>query len=150
VPISPHIRALREHIGTELLLLPSAAALVRDGDGRLLLVRHAELGVWGLPGGAIEPDEQPEEAAVRETEEESGLQVEIVRLLGVFGGPEYRITYGNGDKTAYVPIVYEARVVGGTARPDGLETSEVAWWEMSALEELPLTPLSRAVLRQIL
>ena len=150
MPISPHIRALREHIGTELLLLPSAAALVRDGDGRLLLVRHAELGVWGLPGGAIEPDEQPEEAAVRETEEESGLEVEIVRLLGVFGGPEYRITYGNGDKTAYVPIVYEARVVGGTARPDGLETSEVGWYEPAALASLPLTPLSRAVLRHIL
>lgn len=150
MPISPHVRALREHIGTELLLLPSAAALVRDDDGRLLLVRHADLGVWGLPGGAIEPDEQPEEAAVRETEEESGLEVEIVRLLGVFGGPEYRITYGNGDRTAYVPIVYEARVVGGTARPDGLETSEVGWYEPAALESLPLTPLSRAVLRHIL
>jgi ADP-ribose pyrophosphatase YjhB (NUDIX family) len=150
VPISPHIRALREYVGNDLLLLPSAAALVRDDDGRLLLVRHAELGVWGLPGGAIEPDEQPEEAAVRETEEESGLQVEVVRLLGVFGGPEYRITYDNGDRTAYVPVVYEARVVGGEERPDGLETSEVAWYEPSALEALPMTRLSRAVLEHIL
>jgi ADP-ribose pyrophosphatase YjhB (NUDIX family) len=150
VPISPHIRALREHVGNDLLLLPSAATLVRDDDGRLLLVRHAELGVWGLPGGAIEPDEQPEQAAVRETEEESGLQVEIVGLLGVFGGPEYRIVYGNGDATAYVPVVYEARVVGGSERPDGVETSEVAWHEPSELASLPLTPLSRAVLDRIL
>jgi ADP-ribose pyrophosphatase YjhB (NUDIX family) len=150
VPISPHIRALREHIGTQLLLLPSAVALVRDEDGRLLLVRHADLGVWGLPGGAVEPDEQPEETAVRETQEESGFDVEIVKLLGVFGGPEYRITYPNGDRTAYVPALYEARVVGGAARPDGLETSEVAWHEPATLETLPMTPLTRAVLDRVL
>jgi ADP-ribose pyrophosphatase YjhB (NUDIX family) len=150
VPISEHIRRLRERVGTELLLVPSAGVLVRDGDGRILLVRHAELGVWSLPGGAVEPDERPLDAAAREACEETGLEIEAGRLLGVFGGPEFRITYPNGDRTAYVSSIFEGRIVGGEARPDGVETSEVAWFEPAGLAERELSGPAGAVLRALL
>lgn len=67
MPISPYIARLRSLVGNELLQLPSVATLCRDDQNRVLLVRQAESGLWGTPGGAIEPGESPEEAAIRET-----------------------------------------------------------------------------------
>ena len=53
--ISPYIRRLRERVGHDLVLLPSVAVLARDEEGRLLLVREAETGLWQTIGGAVEP-----------------------------------------------------------------------------------------------
>lgn len=88
-------------------------------------MRHTGTGEWGLVGGAIEVDEAPEDAAVRETEEESGLLVPLTGLVGALGGPRFRVRYPNGDEAAYVSIVYEARVIGGTERSDGDETVDL-------------------------
>jgi ADP-ribose pyrophosphatase YjhB (NUDIX family) len=131
-------------IGTELLLLPSVSVLVQDNEGRLLLVRHADSGLWGLIGGAVEVDEGPEDAAVRETEEETGLIVELTRLVTVLGGPRFRVTYANGDETAYVTIVYEARVVGGAERIDGDETTELGWFRPDGVRAIDLGTIAHA------
>ena len=64
--ISPHVRRLRELVGHELLVLPSVAALPRDEAGRILLVRITDTHQWATIGGAVEPDESPERAAMRE------------------------------------------------------------------------------------
>jgi ADP-ribose pyrophosphatase YjhB (NUDIX family) len=135
-------------VGTELLLLPSVSVLVKDDDGRLMLVRHADSGLWGLIGGAVEVDERPEEAAVRETEEETGLLVEPTRLVTVLGGPGFRVTYPNGDETAYVTIVYEARVRGGVERADGDETTELGWFRIEDLRTIDLGTVARATFEE--
>ena len=136
-------------IGTELLLLPSVSVLVQDNDGRLMLVRHADSGLWGLIGGAVEVDERPEEAAVRETEEETGLIVEPTRLVTVLGGPRFRVRYANGDETAYVTIVYEARVVGGVERIDGDETTELGWFRPDGLRAIDLGTIAQATFDEL-
>lgn len=56
----------------------TASAIVFDGTGRVLLVEHRKAGLWLYPGGHVEPDEAPAEAAVREVAEETGLAVEVV------------------------------------------------------------------------
>jgi 8-oxo-dGTP pyrophosphatase MutT (NUDIX family) len=147
--ISPHVRHLRDKVGHDLLLLPSAAVLPRDHAGRLLLVRLIDTGNWATIGGAVEPDESPRDCAVRETEEEAGITVELGNILGVFGGPEYRVTYPNGDESAYVKTVFDATVVEGIPRPDGDETCEVGWFKP---EELPLDQmggLTKALFRDL-
>ena len=85
-------------VGTTQLEVPTASVLLFDGDGRVLLVRHVEGDVWTTPGGMIEPEETPANAAVRETWEETGLVVELTRIVGVFGGPRCTVTYANGDQ----------------------------------------------------
>jgi ADP-ribose pyrophosphatase YjhB (NUDIX family) len=147
--ISDHVRRLREMIGTELLLLPSVSVLVQDDDGRLLLVRHADSGQWGLIGGAVEVDERPEDAAVRETEEETGLIVELTRLVTVLGGPRFRVTYANGDETAYVTIVYEARVRGGVERIDGDEIAELGWFRSDGVRSIDLGTIAQATFDEL-
>ena len=137
MPMSPYIARLRSLVGNELLQLPSVATLCRDDQKRVLLVRQADSGRWGTPGGAIEPGESPEEAAIRETREETGLDVVLNGLRRALGGPEYRITYSNGDLVSFVALVYDATVVGGEATPDGEETTDVAWFSLEDLDELP-------------
>lgn len=137
MPLSPYIRDLRERIGTDLLLLPSVAVLPFDDAGRLLLVRQIDGGRWGTIGGAVEVDEAPSAAAAREAREEAGIEIELQDILGVVGGPDFRITYPHGDRTAYVSTLYRARVTGGTPTPDGEETSAVGWFELAELSGLP-------------
>jgi 8-oxo-dGTP pyrophosphatase MutT (NUDIX family) len=144
VAISEYVRQLRGAIGNRLLLMPSVSVLVLDDRERLLLVRHADSGLWGLVGGAIEVDERPDEAAVRETQEETGLDVELTHLVTALAGPGFRVTYQNGDETAYVTIVYEARVTGGVLRADGEEVLELGWFARSRLATIELGPIARA------
>jgi 8-oxo-dGTP pyrophosphatase MutT (NUDIX family) len=139
VGISPYLRHLRERVGHALLLLPSVAVLAWDEEGRLLLVREAQTGQWQTIGGAIEPDESPLEAAVREAAEEAGVVLQIDGVRAVVGGPQFRLTYPNGDLVGYVATVFDARVLDGDPRPDGDETIAVEWF---ALDRLPAVELS--------
>lgn len=138
MPLSPYIGRLRASIGHDLLLLPSVAVLPRDDRGRLLLVRHADSGLWGTIGGAVEVGESPAEAAVREAAEEAGVELALGPIVAAVGGPGYAFTYPNGDEVAYVATVYDARVVGGTPVPDGDEVTEVAWVAPAELTALAL------------
>jgi 8-oxo-dGTP diphosphatase len=107
-----------------------AGAVVRDGAGRLLLVRRAHQpsqGLWSIPGGRIEPGETAAEAAAREVREETGLVVEVGRLLG---------TVRLGD---YVVHDFTATVVGGDLRA-GDDAADVRWCDDEDVALLPLTP----------
>lgn len=140
MPMSDYVRGLRERIGTDVLEIPTVAVIVRDDRNRVLLVRHVEGNVWTTPGGMIEPYELPADAAVRETWEETGLHVVPTRILGVFGGPPCSGTYSNGDKVSFVSTVFAARAVGGTPRPDGVETLETRWFARDELGGAPIRP----------
>jgi 8-oxo-dGTP pyrophosphatase MutT (NUDIX family) len=140
MPASQYIRNLRAKLGHDLLLLQSATVMLFDDDGRLLLAQNAENGLWMTIGGAIDPGEEPSDAAVRECWEETGLHVEPVRLLGVFGGPSFRITYPNGDIALYLSIVFEVQKIGGSLRADGLETSSLKFVSHDQAGSLPMAP----------
>ena len=90
--MSPYLRALRESVGSRLLVLPSVTGIVFDDQKRVLLVRQRDIGVWSTPGGSIEPNETPANAVVREVWEETGLHIRPARILGVFGGPQCAVT----------------------------------------------------------
>ncbi len=147
--IAPHLRRIRELVGTELLVLPSAAVIPRDGRGWILLVRVTDTDQWALIGGAVEPDESPHDAARREAQEEAGVTLELGPILGVLGGPQFRMTYPNGDETSYVSTVFAATVTGGTLRPDGDETSAVQWWDPDHLPYGEMSAFTRALLRAV-
>src|ERR1700722_16013453 len=147
--ISPFIRRLSELVGNELLVLPSVAVLPSDAEGRLLLVRIIDTGNWATIGGAIEPDESPEDAACREAEEEAGVKVRLGATLGGLGGPEFRGTYPNGDLTSYGVTVFAAPVEAGQPKADGDETSDVAWFAPADLPYDQMSPLTKALLRDV-
>ena len=147
--LSPYIRDLRAHVGSARLLLPSVSVHVFDADGRLLLVRQREGGVWSTPGGVIEPDERPADAAIREAWEETGLVVRVDRLLGIYGGPECVVRYPNGDETQNVIAAFGCTIVAGQSRPDHDETTAVQFWSEAEASALLLAPWLRALLPMV-
>ena len=149
VPMSDYVRALREKIGHDFLLVPSAHVAIRDEADQLLLVQHVE-GRWQLPGGAIDPGEHPREAAARECLEEANVVVRIGTLLGVFGGPGYEVTYANGDRLGFLPILFAGEIVEGSPRPDHDETQAVEWFSVTEAIELEMHPATREMVRALL
>ena len=146
--MSEHIGRLRALVGHELLLLPSVSVLPVDEAGRVLLVRHVgHHDGWGVFGGAVEIGESPAETAIREAREEIGADVRLTRLLGVLGGPDFEVTYPNGDQAAYVTAVYEAEIISGIPGTADGELSDVAWFSPDELAHLTLNRLSRALLK---
>jgi ADP-ribose pyrophosphatase YjhB (NUDIX family) len=128
MPMAEYVKALRAAMGPQRLLLPSVSALVYDDSGRLLLVRQSDGDAWSTPGGAIEFDETPADAVVRETWEDTGLHVSATRIFGVYGGPNFVVRYENGDEAQYAMIAFECDVLAGSLRCDGVETTDVRFW----------------------
>jgi 8-oxo-dGTP pyrophosphatase MutT (NUDIX family) len=147
--MSDYVRRLREKVGNDFLFMPSVSALIRDDAGRILFVQHVE-GRWQLPGGAVDPGERPAEAMQRECLEEAGVIVEPIRIAGVFGGPEYRITYANGDEAGWVVTVFDAHIVAGDPAPSDDETQAVGWFSPEEVEALELAPSTHTTLKSLL
>jgi len=80
-----------------------AFAVIRAGDGRVLISRRVDSGWYNLPGGGVEPHETVTEGLIREVREETGLDVAVGRLVGVYSKPQKH----------EVVLVFEARVTGG-------------------------------------
>lgn len=133
MPISPYIARMRSHIGTDLLLLPGVSGIVRDVEGRILLTRRSDNGRWSLPAGIIDPGEQPSDAVLREIREETGVVAEID---GVGGLATHPVVYPNGDRCEYLNVWFRCRAVGGEARVNDDESTEVGWFHPDDLPEL--------------
>ena len=111
-----------------------AGAIVLDGAGRLLLIRRGRepgRGLWSLPGGRCEPGEDAAAAAVRETYEETGLEVSAGRLVGRVERP------GPGGIT-YLIDDLACTVTGGTLRA-GDDADDARWIGAAELAALPVT-----------
>jgi 8-oxo-dGTP pyrophosphatase MutT (NUDIX family) len=78
-------------------LLPVAFAIVRNGVGRVLLVRRTDDGYWELPGGRVEVEESASAAVVREVAEEAGVAITVTGLAGVYSDPGHVLAYPHED-----------------------------------------------------
>ncbi len=119
--------------------MPAVSVLPGDGEGRILLRQHDGFGAWGLIGGTLHLDESPWDG-VRRKAAEVGIEVDGLSLVDVYGGPEYRITYPNGDELAIVGSVFAAALAGPLS-------DSVQWFTTDNLAAIPLVGLTRAILR---
>lgn len=114
------------------------AVILRDGQSgpEVLLVHRTSPRAWELPGGEVEPGEEPARAAVREAREETGLLVSVSRQVGWYRRTGFR---------PHRSPVYVCRVIGGRLRPNW-ESVSVCWF---AVDRLPLRlfPWYRVVIR---
>jgi 8-oxo-dGTP pyrophosphatase MutT (NUDIX family) len=141
MPTPEFIRTIRATAGQQLLWLPGVAAVVFDDDGRVLLVRRADTGMWTLVGGIPEPGEQPAVTAVREVYEETAVRCSPERVVLVQALDP--IQYPNGDRCQYMDITFRCRATGGEARVNDDESMEVGWFSLDALPELSGGALQR-------
>jgi ADP-ribose pyrophosphatase YjhB (NUDIX family) len=81
---------------------PSASVVLRNHRGELLLLRRAVSGRWTIPTGALKKNETLTACAIRERREETGLEVKLTGLAGIFSDPRHRIA--NDDGEVRVPV----------------------------------------------
>lgn len=115
----------------EKRILGAAVSIICGDDGRILLVKRCDCGKWGIPGGLMEYGETLEQAAVREAKEETGLDIAVDALCGVYSGFISRST-GNQPITAS----FIAHITGGELFCDHIETDELAWFGRDELPEI--------------
>jgi ADP-ribose pyrophosphatase YjhB (NUDIX family) len=95
----------------------SVAAVVVDGDGRVLVIQRRDNGSWQPPGGVLELHETPAAGVRREVREETGVDVEPQRLTGVYKNMNLGV----------VALVFRADLIAGTPTETD-ESAAVAWW----------------------
>lgn len=110
---------------------------------QVLLLRREFFLLWDLPGGGVEKGEDPAQAAVRETREETGYDVEIDNFIGRY---LHQSVYGRGDQLTFA---FRAHAVGGTPKHLGLETTGLRWAEVTAFPR-GLEPLQRQIIADAL
>ena len=125
-----------ERIGKEGALRVGASALIFDeARDRILMTQRSDNSRWCLPGGGMDPGESASETCIREVMEETGLQVQVTRLIGVYTTPDMLIEYLDGNKVQPVSFSFEAEITGGEL---GLsdETIDFGWYTVAEMEAM--------------
>ncbi|MBT9275966.1 NUDIX domain-containing protein [Phycicoccus sp. MAQZ13P-2] len=123
-------------------VVPSVVAIVRDEEGRVLLIHKTDNNLWALPGGGHEIGESIPETVVREVKEETGYDVVVETITGIYTNPHHVMAYDDGEVRQQFSIAFRAKCVGGHSRTSS-ESSEVAWVRPDDLGALDLHPSMR-------
>lgn len=115
-----YIGWIRSKTGTAKIFSNFAGAIIVNEQGKILLQHRRDNDQWGFPGGAMELGESAEQTAIREVLEETGYQVEVDYLQGVYTLYDY--TYPNGDEAQTMLVAFVCRIVGGEPLSENEET----------------------------
>ena len=129
-----YIKWIRSKVGHEKIIIVYAGGCIFNENGEVLLQKRADCNKWGFPGGAIELGETPEMASKREVKEETGLDIEVNKLIGIYTDSD--VVCANGDKVHSICIGYEMSVVGGELICDENETLELKYFSLDNMPEL--------------
>ncbi|WP_280426127.1 NUDIX domain-containing protein [Nocardia carnea] len=127
-------------------LVPGGSALIVDESGAVLMQRRSDSGNWSFPGGTMEIGETLEQCVIRETKEETGLDIEITGILGIYTDPDHVIAYADGEVRQEFNITFYGRVTGGVISVSA-ESTEVAFLNPAQLHTLPVHETVRLRLR---
>ncbi|MGA5818282.1 NUDIX domain-containing protein [Kitasatospora sp. NPDC094028] len=130
-------------------LVVAASVVVTDPEGRILLQRRTDNGLYALPGGTMDLGESLPGTAVREVREETGLDVEITGLVGTYTDPRHVIAYSDGEVRQQFNVCFTARITGGELRISD-ESTDLQFVAPGDIEALPMHHTQRLRLRHFL
>ena len=126
-----------DRLGKQGQLRLGCSALIFDEQRHILLTRRADNGQWCLPGGAVESGESVAEACEREVFEETGLNVRVKRLVGVYSHPDQLVVYPDGNRAYIVALHFEAEVLGGRLGLSN-ETTDFGYFTLEEIQGMEL------------
>jgi len=123
-------------------LVPAASAIVVNEAGALLLQRRVDNDQWALPGGTMNLGETLAQTVAREVKEETGLDIEVIGLVGIYTDPGHVIEYDDGEVRQEFNVCFMARPRGGHLATS-TECKEVGWVPLGELDALPMHESTR-------
>jgi ADP-ribose pyrophosphatase YjhB (NUDIX family) len=117
-------------------MVPSVNVVIENDAGEILMIQRSDNGNWALPGGAIDLGESMSQAGVRETKEETGIDCEILDVIGIYTDPKHIILYtSNGEARQEFSILLRGRATGGQPTTSS-ESSQVHWVAQTEISNL--------------
>ena len=123
-------------------IVPACTVVARDPEGGVLLIRRTDNQLWALPGGAMEFGESVVETAVREVREETGLDVRVNGLVGIYTDPHHLVEFSDGEVRQQFSICFTAELIGGTIATSD-ESSDVRFVYPADLDGFDIHPSMR-------
>lgn len=123
-------------------LVVAASAVVADEQGRILVQRRSDNGLWALPGGGMEYGESIGECAAREVAEETGYEARMLYVVGVYSDPAHVWAYSDGEVRQEFSVCMAGEVTGGALATSD-ESIEVAWMTPAEIEAADMHPRIR-------
>ncbi|QEA33195.1 NUDIX domain-containing protein [Leuconostoc carnosum] len=144
-----YIARMREKVGHEGMIFVSAyGVLWNEKHDAILLEKRWDSDVgWCFPGGYLEYGDSPMQAVVREFKEETGLDVEVVRMLGLSTNLTAKNSWGDAQET--IGVGFEVRQLGGILKKDGTETIDLQFVNVSP-EPKMFVPEAQKTLHRVL
>ncbi len=130
-------------------LVVGSSAIVVDGRGRVLLQRRSDSGNWALPGGTMDIGETLAQSAIREVKEETGFDVQIQRIVGIYSDPGHVFAYDDGEVRQEFSICLACTITGGTIRVSS-ESTAVDFFDFEDIPGIPMHESIRLRLRDYL
>ncbi|ODG93505.1 MULTISPECIES: NUDIX hydrolase [Bacillaceae] len=127
-----YIKNMRKYIGNETLFTIGCGIIIEENE-QILLQHRTDEDNWCIPGGIMEIGETFEEAAKRETLEETGLTVTGLELFGIYSGEKCFVQYPNGDKAFSVQIIFLSKQFTGELKQKDIESREHRFFRKTEL-----------------
>ena len=123
-------------------IVVAVTVVVVNDEGQVLLIERSDNGLWSLPGGGQDIGENIEQTAVRETLEETGVQIQVTGLVGIYSDPNHVVAYDDGEVRQQFSICLRGRYISGQPTASD-ESTRVQWIARDALNDLKIHPSMR-------
>ena len=130
-------------------IVPAASAIITNDEGKILLHRRSDNDLWALPGGAMEIGESIAETVVREVKEETGLDVKLEYIVGIYTDSHHAIAFSDGEVRQQFSLCFACTIIGGTMSVSD-ESFEVAFISTQEIEHLNMHPSIRLRIKHYL
>ena len=119
-------------------MVPPVNGVIENDAGEILMIQRSDNGNWAVPGGAIDLGESMSQAGVRETKEETGIDCEILDVIGIYSDPKHIILYtSNGEARQEFSILLRGRATGGVPTTSS-ESTQVHWVRRAQISGLQM------------
>ncbi|MGH2639149.1 MAG: NUDIX domain-containing protein [Rhabdochlamydiaceae bacterium] len=130
-------------------IVPSASTIAMNQERKILLQQRSDTNVWALPGGAMEIGETIGQTAIRETKEETGLDVELDSIVGIYTNPHHVVAFSNGEVRQQFSVCFACHIIGGSLQVSD-ESVAVGFFSPQEIEQLEMHPSIRLRIQHFL
>ncbi|MDE6664149.1 MAG: NUDIX hydrolase [Lachnospiraceae bacterium] len=130
-----YIKEMRKAVGHAPLMGTGCGVIIENDKGEILLQKRRDNGCWALLGGGMEIGETFIEAAKREVYEEAGIEIDELKLFGIYSGENGIITFPNGDICCVTGIVFKTTVYSGEIQNNTEEALEHRFFDKANLPD---------------